>query len=92
MALSIYSTLSNKKIKQNIAMTGELTLSFDVLPIGGLKEKAIAGHKAGIKTIIIPKKNYEIDLKDIPDEVKKDIEFIGVSTFSEVLKIIFESD
>ncbi|MFK5881820.1 MAG: endopeptidase La [Sulfurospirillum sp.] len=86
MATAIASILSNKKVKSDVAMTGELTLSGKILPIGGLKEKLIAAFKAKIKTVLIPKKNYERDLDDIPNEVKEKMEFIPVSRIEEVLK------
>ncbi|MCF6179237.1 MAG: endopeptidase La [Geopsychrobacter sp.] len=86
MATAIASILSNKKVKSDIAMTGELTLSGKVLPIGGLKEKLIAAYKAKIKTVLIPKKNFERDLDDIPDEVKEKMEFIPVTRIEEILK------
>ena len=86
MATAIASILSNKKVRSDVAMTGELTLSGKVLPIGGLKEKLIAAFKAKIKTVLIPKKNYERDLDDIPDEVKEKMEFIPVTKIEEVLK------
>ena len=86
MATAIASILSNKKVKSDIAMTGELTLSGKVLPIGGLKEKLIAAYKAKIKTALIPKKNYDRDLDDIPDEVKDKMKFIPVTRVEEVLK------
>ncbi len=86
MATAIASILSNKKVKSDVAMTGELTLSGKVLPIGGLKEKLIAAYKAKIKTVLIPKKNYERDLDDIPDEVKEKMDFIPISRVEEVLK------
>jgi ATP-dependent Lon protease len=70
-------------------MTGEVTLTGKVLPIGGLKEKLIAAYKAGVKKALIPMKNYERDLDDMPDEVKNNIEIIGVSRVDEVLKEIF---
>ena len=86
MALTLYSLLTNKQIKSTVAMTGELTLTGKVLPIGGLKEKLIAAHKAKMKRVLIPTKNYKRDLKDIPNEVKKDIEIIPIHNISEVLK------
>jgi len=86
MATAIASILSNKKVRSDVAMTGELTLSGKVLPIGGLKEKLIAAFKAKIKTVLIPKKNFERDLDDIPEEVKEKMEFISVSKIEEVLK------
>ncbi len=87
MATAIASIFSEKKVRADVAMTGELTLSGKVLPIGGLKEKLIAAYKAKIKTAIIPKKNYDVDLDDIPDSVKESMEIVGVSKIEEVLKI-----
>ncbi len=86
MATAIASIMSEKKVHSNIAMTGELTLTGKVLPIGGLKEKLIAAHKAKMKTILIPKKNYDRDLSDVPDEVKKDLDIYPVETIEEVLQ------
>ena len=86
MALALASVLSNRKIKADVAMTGELTLSGKVLPIGGLKEKLIAAYKAKIKKVLIPKKNYERDLDDIPQEVKESLEIKVVEKIEDVLK------
>ena len=87
MATAFASLFSNKKVRSDVAMTGELTLTGKVLPIGGLKEKLIAAYKAKITTALIPKKNYENDLKDIPEEVKFKMEIIPVTRVEEVLKI-----
>ncbi len=87
MATAIASIYSEKKVRADVAMTGELTLTGKVLPIGGLKEKLIAAYKAKIKTAIIPIKNYDKDLDDIPDVVKESMEIIGVKRIEEVLKI-----
>jgi len=70
-------------------MTGEITLRGQVLPIGGLKEKVLAAHRAGIKTIIIPKLN-EKDLYDVSEEIQKKIDFKPVESMQDVLKIAFE--
>ena len=86
MASVIASILSDKKVRGDIAMTGELTLSGKVLPIGGLKEKLIAAYKAGIKKVLIPSKNYKRDLDEIPDEVKENLEIMAVERIEEVLK------
>ena len=86
MATAIASILTDTKVKHDIAMTGEITLTGRVLPIGGLKEKLIAAHKAGIKTALIPRKNYDRDLVDIPAEVKADMKIIAVDTIDDVLK------
>lgn len=88
MVSVISSILSGEKIRSEIAMTGEVSLSGDVLPIGGLREKLIAAHKAGMSKVLIPSKNYERDLDDIPKEVKDSLEIIGVSRVEEVLKHI----
>ena len=89
MVSAIASILSDKKIDNKIAMTGEVTLTGKVLPIGGLKEKLIAAYKAGVTKALIPIKNYERDLDDIPSEVKDNIKIIGVSNVDEVLKEVF---
>ena len=86
MALALASILSDKKIKSDVAMTGELTLLGKVLPIGGLKEKLIAAFKAKMKKALIPRKNYDRDLEDIPEEVKKSMEIVAVDTIEDVLK------
>ncbi|MBL4730632.1 MAG: endopeptidase La [Sulfurimonas sp.] len=88
MVSVIASILSSKAIRSEIAMTGEVSLSGDVLPIGGLKEKLIAAHKAGMTKALIPAKNYERDINDIPQEVKDTVEIIGVSRVEDVLKQI----
>ncbi len=82
---ALVSVLSGKTVKSDIAMTGEITLTGRVLPIGGLKEKALAAVKVGISNIIIPKEN-EKDLADIPSAVRKKINFIPVTELSEVIK------
>ena len=86
MATTFVSLLLDKKIKPNLAMTGELSLTGQVLPIGGLREKTVAAKRNKIKTIIIPKAN-ERDLEDIPEHVKQGIKFIPVSDVREVLEI-----
>ncbi len=86
IATAIASIFSQKKVKNSVAMTGEITLSGKVLPIGGLKEKLIAAHKAKIKTALIPQKNYDRDLEDIPDEVKQNMQIVPVNHIKEVLK------
>ena len=86
MALTIASVLSDKAIKSDVAMTGELTLSGKVLPIGGLKEKLIAAYKAKMKKALIPRKNFERDLDEIPQEVKDAMEIKAVDVIEDVLK------
>ncbi len=86
MATTFVSLLTNKKIKPHLAMTGELSLTGQVLPIGGLREKTVAAKRNKIKTIIIPKAN-ERDLDDIPEIVKQGIKFIPVSDVRQVLEV-----
>jgi len=85
MSLCIASILSNRKVDSEIAMTGEVTLTGKVLPIGGLKEKLIAAYKAKMTKVLIPEKNFKRDLKEIPDEVKENLEIIPVKKIEEVL-------
>ena len=86
IATALVSEMADRPVRQDVAMTGEITLRGRVLPIGGLKEKVLGAHRAGIKTIIIPKGN-EADIEDVPEEVRKTLEFHPVETLSEVLKI-----
>ncbi|PKK87389.1 MAG: endopeptidase La, partial [Tenericutes bacterium HGW-Tenericutes-8] len=85
---AILSAVSNRKIRKDVGMTGEMTLRGYVLPIGGLREKSIAAHRSGLKTIIIPKEN-EKDIEEIPTEVKNAIKIIPVSNITEVFEIAF---
>jgi ATP-dependent Lon protease len=84
---ALVSLLTNKTIKKDLAMTGEITLRGRVLPVGGVKEKVLAAHHAGIKTIIMPKWNEKDLEEDIPEKVKKEIQFHFVDEMMEVLKI-----
>ena len=86
MATAIASALTGKPVRKDFAMTGEVTLRGRVLPIGGLKEKALAAKRMGIKHIVIPKRNKK-DLEDIPKYVKKDLTFIFADTMDDVLKV-----
>ena len=86
MVTSIVSAITEIPIDKNIAMTGEITLRGIVLPIGGLKEKLLAAHRAGIKKVLIPFENKK-DLVEIPDIIKKSIEIIPVKNVDEVLKV-----
>lgn len=89
MTTALISALKNQPVPRDIGMTGEITLRGNVLEIGGLKEKSIAAHRAGLKTIFIPTDNKK-SLVDIPKEVKKDIKYIPVSHYSEIYKRIFK--
>ena len=91
MVTSIVSSITNNPVHKHIAMTGEVTITGQVLPIGGLKEKLLAAHRAGIKQVIIPKDN-EKDLVDIPKKVREDIKMTSVETVDEVLKIALKNE
>ncbi|QIL86222.1 endopeptidase La [Vibrio sp. HDW18] len=91
MCTALVSSLTGNPVKAEVAMTGEITLRGEVLPIGGLKEKLLAAHRGGIKTVLIPKDN-ERDLEDIPDNVIADLQVLPVQWIDEVLKVALEQD
>ncbi len=86
MAVAIASILSERPVDNRVAMTGELTLTGKVLPIGGLKEKLIAAYKAGVTKALIPEKNFERDIEDIPAEVLESVRLVPVKSIEEVLE------
>ena len=86
MTTALVSALTDIPVRADVAMTGEITLRGEVLPIGGLKEKLLAAHRGGIKTIVIPEEN-EKDLVDIPDNIKAQLEIRPVRWIDEVLEI-----
>ncbi|MBM4839683.1 endopeptidase La [Vibrio parahaemolyticus] len=91
MCTALVSALTGNPVKAEVAMTGEITLRGEVLPIGGLKEKLLAAHRGGIKTVLIPKDN-ERDLEEIPENVIADLQVIPVRWIDEVLKVALERD
>ena len=91
MVTSIVSSITNNPVDREIAMTGEVTITGQVLAIGGLKEKLLAAHRAGIKKLIIPRDNKK-DLADIPQKIKDDIKIITVETVDEVLKLALKNE
>jgi ATP-dependent Lon protease len=86
MATALISALTRRPVHRNVAMTGEVTLRGKVLPVGGIKEKMLAAHRAGIKTVILPQENKR-DLEDIPAHVQEDLKFRFVDTMDEVLSL-----
>jgi ATP-dependent Lon protease len=86
MSTALVSAMSGRPVRKDVSMTGEITLRGRVLPIGGVKEKVLGAHRAGIKHIILPKDN-EADIEDIPEEVRKLLTFHTVSTLDEVFNI-----
>jgi len=86
---ALLSLLTDRRVKSNIAMTGEITLRGLVLPVGGIKEKVLAAHRAGIKTVLLPKKN-EKDLIEIPDQIREEMTFHFLEQMGDVLDLAFE--
>ena len=86
MATALVSALTGRKVRQDVAMTGEITLRGRVLPIGGVKEKLLAAYRAGIKTILLPKENQK-DLEDVPEHVRKEFEIVLTENIEDVLKV-----
>ena len=86
MATAMISALTGRKVRSDVAMTGEITLRGNVLPIGGLKEKTLAAYREGVKTIVLPQEN-ERDIEDIPDAVRSSLEFVPVAHMDEVLRV-----
>ena len=91
IATALVSEMSDRPVRRDVAMTGEITLRGRALPIGGLKEKVLGAHRAGITHIILPKEN-EADIEDVPDEVRQQLTFHTVENLEEVLKIALEPD
>ena len=89
MVTALVSLLTGKPIKSDVGMTGEITLRGQVLPIGGVKEKVLAAHRAGLKTVIMPQRN-EVDLEELPKDIKEKLHFVFVRTMDEVLKAALE--
>jgi ATP-dependent Lon protease len=86
MCTALVSALTKVAVRRDVAMTGEITLRGRVLPIGGLKEKTLAAHRAGIKTVLIPKANKK-DLKDIPKKIRSQLRIIPVEFVDDVLRV-----
>jgi len=88
MATAMLSLVTGKKVKNRLAMTGEISLIGNVLPVGGIKEKVIAAKRAGIREIVLPRENRK-DLNEIPDHIKKGISFHLVERMRDVVKYVF---
>jgi ATP-dependent Lon protease len=87
---AVVSMLTGRKVRSDVAMTGEVTLRGAVLPVGGIKSKVLAAHRAGIKTVVLPERNRK-DIVEVPEEVRKDLSFIFVNRIPAVLEVVLES-
>jgi ATP-dependent Lon protease len=85
MAVTLASLASGRAVKSDVAMTGEITLRGKVLPVGGIKEKVLAAHRSGIKTVILPKRN-QVDIDEIPEEIREEMEFVYTDSVKEVIQ------
>ena len=90
MAVSLISLFTGRPVRPDVAMTGEITLRGQVLPVGGIKEKVLAAHRSGIKTVVLPKRN-EKDLPEVPATAKKGLKFVFAATVSDLLPVVFDS-
>jgi ATP-dependent Lon protease len=86
LATALISALTNRPVHHEVAMTGEITLRGRILPVGGLKEKSMAAHRAGIKTILVPQRNKK-DMVDIPKKIQRDLNFVFVDQMDGVLPV-----
>jgi len=91
IATALASLLTGRKVRDDVGMTGEITLRGQVLPVGGIKEKVLAAHRAGLKIVILPKQNAR-DLEDVPEEVHKSVEFVLAEQVDDVFKVALVSD
>ena len=91
MASALASIYTGRKVRNDTAMTGEITLSGLVFPVGGVKEKVLAAHRAGIRRIVLPARN-ESDIEEIPEEVRKQLEIIPATRINEVLEATLEKE
>jgi ATP-dependent Lon protease len=89
MLTAVASMVTGRLVRPDLAMTGEITLRGKVLPVGGIKEKMLAAHRAGIKIVVLPRRN-ELDLEDVPAEVRDEMTFIPVDSAEEVLEAALE--
>ena len=86
MAVALASLMTGRPVRHDVAMTGEITLRGKVLPVGGIKEKMLGAHRAGIRTVLIPERN-ERDLEDLPPEMRQEMEFIPVGEIERAFEV-----
>ena len=91
LVTALVSVLTGRTVREDVGMTGEVTLQGRVLPIGGVKQKVLAAHRQGLKTVILPKAN-EVDLDEVPEEIRKELNFELVDHVDEVLQLAYDSE
>ena len=91
IAIALISLLTDRPCRRDVALTGELTLSGRILPVGGVKDKAMAAHRAGVKCVVFPDKN-DGDLREIPEDIKNDLEIITVSELRDIVDIVLKEN
>lgn len=89
MATALVSLISKRPVRSDVGMTGEITLRGQVLPVGGIKEKVLAAHRSGLKTVVLPRRN-EADLEELPEEVLKEVKFEFVDVVDQVINVALE--
>jgi ATP-dependent Lon protease len=89
IAVALISLLTERLCKRNVALTGELTLTGRILPVGGVKEKVLAAHRAGVKSVVFPARN-EADIKDISEDIKKDLDIIKINELDEIIDLVLK--
>jgi len=87
IAVALISLITERSCKRNVALTGELTLSGRILPVGGVKEKALAAHRAGVTSVVFPDKN-EADIRDIPEDIQKDLKILKINELDEIIDVV----
>jgi ATP-dependent Lon protease len=92
MVTVLVSLASGRKVRSDVAMTGEITLRGKVLPIGGVKEKVLAAYRSGIRTVILPEKNEQDLLEDLPKELHKQMRFVYTTDIKQVLDAVLEKE
>ena len=87
VAVALASALTGRLVRDDVAMTGEITLRGKVLPVGGVKEKVLGAHRAGLRTVLVPRRN-EADLEELPEQVRREMEFVALDSLDEALDLV----
>jgi ATP-dependent Lon protease len=87
VAVALASALTGRLVREDVAMTGEITLRGKVLPVGGVKEKVLGAHRAGVRTVLVPRRN-EADLEELPEQVRREMHFVSLDSLDEALDLV----